>query len=163
MFVAVGHNGLRLSSRDGIKWTHAQTGREGEIYRAVAFGNGRFAAVGSYGGANIFASTTDGVTWETSTKDGEEGEHINSIVWTGDRFVGVGQGATYFSPDGLKWERKPNSNALLFAVFGDGVFVGSNWRGRILRSTDAIGWKDVFQAEHHVEAIAFGRVTGVVN
>ena len=41
---------------------------------------------------------------------------------------------------------------------GGGVFVGSNWRGRILRSTDAIEWKDVFQAEHHVEAIAFGGV-----
>ncbi len=305
MFVAVGHHGLRLASTDGIEWTHAQISKEGEVYRAVAFGNGRFAAVGSYGGSNIFASTGDGQMWESSTRDaryvtylrgigfgkgefiglggdpgavgdsrpfvmtckdgkswseptqvvatqallpggstiqpgdkplpssknmlrriaygnerfvavgdrgrrsvsldakewtdtpnvkaldtlidvtfgngifvgvglhglrissedgvkwseklvGEEGEHINSVVWTGDRFVAVGQGATYTSPDGIKWERAPNQNAPLIAVFGQGKFVGSNWRGRILHSTDAIAWKDVFQAPHHVEAVAFG-------
>ena len=295
-----------MISADGIEWTHPQTGKEGETYRAVAFGNGRFAAVGSYGGANIFASTADGVTWQTGTKDakyvsylrgigfgkkmflglggdpgsvgdsrpfvmtseegqtwsepipnvvnqallpdasaappgakpppssknmlrrvafgnerfvavgdrgrrsvskdgrewtdtpnvkaidtlidiafgngvfvgvglhglrmsspdgvtwserliGEEGEHINSVVWTGDFFVAVGQGATYTSVDGLKWERIPNTNSPLIAVFGRSVFVGSNWRGRLLHSTDAINWKVVFQAEYHVEALAFGR------
>lgn len=310
LFVAVGHNGLRMSSSDGIEWQHAQAGKEGEIYRGVAFGSGRFAAVGSYGGANIFASTADGENWETGTKDaryvnyvrgigfgkdeflglggdpgavgdskpfmvtsadgnswsepvpvvvtqsllpssaesqtvqpnakppassknmlrrfaygndlfvavgdrgrrsvskdakewtdvpnvkaidtlidvafgnhvfvgvglhglrmsspdgvtwserliGEEGEHINSIIWTADRFVAVGQGATYISPDGLKWERTPNANAPLIAIFGNGAYIGSNWRGRILRSTDAITWKDVVQAEHHVESLAFGHI-----
>ena len=305
LFVAVGHRGLRLVSADGIEWTHAQTGKEGETYRAVAFGNGRFVAVGSFGGSNIFASTADGVTWQTGTKDakyvsylrgvgfgnkmflglggdpgavgesrpfvmttedgqtwsepipnvvnqallpdaaviqpgvkpppssknmlrrvafgnerfvavgdrgrrsvskdgrewtdtpnvkaidtlidvafgngvfvgvglhglrmsspdgvtwserliGEEGEHINSVVWTGERFIAVGQGATYTSADGLQWERIPNKDAPLIAVFGRGVFVGSNWRGRLLHSTNAIDWKVVFQAEHHIEAIAYG-------
>jgi photosystem II stability/assembly factor-like uncharacterized protein len=269
---------------DGVAWTNLQTGKEGEVYRAVCFGNGHFAAVGSYGGSNIFASTTDGQKWDTSTKDaryvtylrglgfgkqmllglggdpgavgdsrpfimtsddgktwgeavsiagknllrrvcygndrfvavgdrgrrasskdakewidtpdvkaidtlidvtfgngifvgvglhglrmssedgikwserlaGEEGEHINSVIWTGDKFVAVGQGATYFSPDGRKWERTPNLNAPLIAVAGDGVFVGSNWKGRLLRSPDAVKWDDVFQAEQHVEALAFG-------
>ncbi len=304
-FVAVGHHGLRLSSLDGREWTHVQTGKDGEIYRAVAFGNGRYVAVGSYGGTNLFASTADGETWDTSTQDaryvtylrgvgygkdqflglggdpgavgdskpfvmttldgktwseatpvvvtqsllpgfvpapdgkplpssknmlrrfaygnelfvavgdrgrrsvsqdaktwtdvpntkavdtlidvafgngvfvgvglhgsrtstrdgvtwserlvGEEGEHLNTVVWTGDRFVAVGQGATYISSDGLTWERTPNTNAPLIAVFGAGVFLGSHWRGRILRSTDAITWEEVFQAEYHVEAIAFGQ------
>lgn len=284
LFVAVGHRGLRLMSTDGIAWTNPQLGKEGEVYRAVCFGNGHFAAVGSYGGSNIFASTDDGVTWETSTKDaryvtylrglgfgkqmllglggdpgsvgdskpfvmtsedgktwsdvvsisgknllrrvcygndrfvavgdrgrrarskdakdwtdtpdvkaidtlidvtfgnglfvgvglhglrmssedgvkwserlaGEEGEHINSVIFFDGRFVAVGQGATYFSPDGRKWERVPNTNAPLIAVAGKGMFVGSNWRGRILRSADAITWQETFQAEHHIEALAFG-------
>ena len=305
LFVAVGHRGLRMMSEDGLEWTHPQTGKEGEVYRAVAFGNGRFAAVGSYGGSNIFASTADGVNWHTGTKDaryvsylrgigfgkgvflglggdpgsvgdskpfvmtseegqtwsepipnmvtqallpegaaeqtgakpppssrnmlrrvafgngrfvavgdrgrrsvstdfrdwtdtpnvkaidtliditfgngvfvgvglhglrmssedgvswserllGEEGEHINSVVWTGERFVAVGQGATYTSANGLQWDRHPNTNAPLIAVFGRDHFVGSNWRGRILHSTNAVDWKVVFQAEQHVEAIAFG-------
>jgi len=283
-FVAVGHRGLRMVSQDGRTWTDAQTGKEGEVYRAVSFGNGRFAAVGSFGGANITASTTDGATWQTGTRDaryvnylrglgfgkgqflglggdpgavgdskpfvmtsedgqtwseltpiagknmlrrvcygndryvavgdrgrraastdgkqwtdapdvkaidtlidvaygngvfvgvglhglrmrsddgvkwserlpGEEGEHINSVLWTGDRFVAVGQGATYLSADGKAWERHANSNAPLIAVFGQKQFLGSNWRGRILQSSDAITWKDVFQCEHHVEAVAFG-------
>lgn len=284
LFVAVGHRGLRMISSDGIEWTHPQTGKEGETYRAVAFGNGHFAAVGSYGGANILASTVDGRIWETSTRDakyvsylrglgfgqemllglggdpgsvgdskpfvmtsadgktwsdpvsiagknmlrrvcygndrfvavgdrgrratsknakewtdtpdvkaidtlidvtfgngvfvgvglhglrmssedgvnwterliGEEGEHINSVVWSGQRFVAVGQGATYFSPDGQKWERLPNKNAPQIAVFGQGFFVGVSWRGRIHRSTDAIEWNDVVKAEHHLESITFG-------
>ena len=284
LFVAVGHRGLRMVSVDGKEWTNLQTGKEGETYRAVSFGNGRFTAVGSFGGANIIASTTDGVAWQTSSRDaryvsylrglgfgkgmflglggdpgavgasnpfimtsedgqkwselipisgknmlrrvcfgndrfvavgdrgrraaskdgkewidapnvkaidtlidvtfgsgvfvgvglhglrmssedgvkwserlvGEEGEHINSVLWTGERFVAVGQGATYDSPDGLKWNRIPNTNSPLIAVYGQGQFIGSNWRGRILQSTDAVSWKDVFQAEYHVEALAFG-------
>lgn len=283
-FVAVGHRGLRLVSADGKEWTDLQTGKEGEVYRAVSHGNGRFAAVGSFGGTNITASTADGVAWQTASRDakyvnylrglgfgkgmflglggdpgavgdsrpfvmtsedgqtwsdltpisgknmlrracfgndrfvavgdrgrratspdsktwtdapdvkaidtlidvtfgqgifvgvglhglrmtsedgikwseriaGEEGEHINSVIWTGDRFVAVGQGATYISPDGLKWERLPNTNAPLIAVFGQQQFIGCNWRGRILQSTDAVAWKDVHQAEHHIEAVAFG-------
>lgn len=283
-FVAVGHHGLRLTSADGERWTDAQLGKEGETWRAVAFGNGRFAAVGSYGGENIFAATDDGAAWHLGKREakyvhylrgigfgkgmflglggdpgavgdskpfvmtstdgvewseptmvsgknmlrraaygndlfvavgdrgrraasndgkewrdtpdvkavdtlidvafgaglfvgvglhglrmtsvngiewtdravGEEGEHINSVLWTGERFVAVGQGATYFSTDGRTWKRQPNDNAPLTAVYGSGIFVGSNWRGRLLRSVDAIEWQDVFQAEEHVEALAFG-------
>ena len=230
LFVAVGHRGLRMSLPVGITWSHAHTGKEGEIYRAVTYGNGQFVAVGSYGGANIFASTADGVTWETGTKEARYVNYLRGIgfgkdaflglggdpcsvgdskpfvmtsddgrswsepvpvvvtqallpaspepqpappnakplassknmlrrfAYGNDRFVAVGQGATYLSPDGLKWEQTPNANAPLIAVFGGGVFVGSNWRRRILRSTDAIDWKNVFLADEHVEAIAFGRV-----
>ncbi len=283
-FVAVGHRGLRIASADGETWANLQTGKEGEVYRAACFGNGGFAAVGSFGGANIVASTRDGVLWQTGSRDakyvnylrglgfgkglflglggdpgavgdskpfvmtsadglvwseltpisgknmlrrvcfgnerfvavgdrgrraasldglawtdapdvkaidtlidvtfgrglfvgvglhglrmssddgvkwserlvGEEGEHINSVLWTGDRFVAVGQGATYVSPDGRHWDRLPNTNAPLVAVYGVGQFIGSNWRGRLLHSTDAVTWKEAFQAEYHIEALAFG-------
>ena len=64
-FVAVGLDGLRIASSDGLKWTDTQTGREGESYRAVAFGNGLCVAVGSFGGDNIMATTADGKTWKT--------------------------------------------------------------------------------------------------
>jgi hypothetical protein len=284
LFVAVGQDGLRITSRDGRKWEHAQTGKEGETYRAVCWGNNRFAAVGSYGGGNILASSTDGVKWKTAFKDGmysryfrglgfgkgiflalggdpgsvgnsvpfeshttdgeawsdykeiagknilrrlawgndrfvgvgdrgrraasadgfawkdaadvraidtlvdvafgkgvfvgvglhglrqtsedglkwtdrqvgEEGEHLNSVVWADDRFVAVGAGATYTSPDGRKWKREPNKDAPLIAAFGGGVFVGCRWRGRILRSTDGVQWEEVYKSEQHVEAFAFG-------
>ena len=38
MFVAVGQNGQRLISKDGIEWTDSQTGKEGETWRAVGYG-----------------------------------------------------------------------------------------------------------------------------
>jgi hypothetical protein len=284
LFVAVGHNGLRLVSENGSEWKNTLAGKEGETYRCVAFGNGRFVAIGSYGGANIFASTRDGAAWDTSTKDGkyskyirglgfgkggfvgiggdpgsvgssspfvcrstdgvkwgdyeeipgkhilrriafgnerfvgvgdrgrraasidgrewkdapdvkaidtlvdvaygkgvfvgvglhglrmasedglrwtdrqlgEEGEHLNTVVWAADRFVAVGAGATYVSTDGKTWKREPNRAAPPVVAFGGGVFVGSNWRGRLLRSTDGAAWREVHKCEHHVEALAFG-------
>lgn len=286
LFVAAGHNGLRIVSRDGVKWENAQSGREGETFGTVCFGGGRCLAVGRFGGSNLFSVTRDGVTWKTTERDaryskyllgvsyaheeflgvggdpgavgvsqpfittskdgeawsemrqiagknvlrrlvwgnnrwagvgdrgrratspdgavwqddasvraidtlvdvafgagvfvgvglhglrmtsadgitwdqrfaGEEGEHLNSILWTGDRFVAVGQGATYFSPNGRDWERRPNQNAPLAASYGNGVFAGCAWKGRLLRSTDAVKWDQVFKAEQHLEAVEYGNL-----
>jgi hypothetical protein len=283
-FLAVGHHGLRLFSADGTSWQDAQTGKEGEVYRAAAFGNGHAVAVGTYGGVNILAASRDGKKWELTTKDGkyalfvrglgfgkdqflaiggdpgavgvsrpfethstdgvswsdlreiggknilrrlaygndrfvgvgdrgrravspdgkewkdapdvkaidtlvdvafgngvfvgvglhslrmtsadgltwtdrqvgEEGEHLNSVVWAKDRFVAVGQGATYISADGKMWQRTPNKDAPLTVAFGAGVFIGANWKGRLLRSDDAVTWREVHKCEHHIEAVAFG-------
>jgi hypothetical protein len=288
LFVAVGQDGLRMTSPDGLTWSNVMTGKEGEVYRAVCFGGGRFAAVGSYGGSNIFAGTGDGLAWETRTLDakyfkylrglgfgrgeflaiggdpgsvgasspllvrsadgvnwgdyvpfsgknilrrmafgdgrfvgvgdrgrratstdgltwvdvpdvravdtlvdvafgggvfvgvglhglrmctrdgltwehrqvGEEGEHLNSIVWTGDRFVSIGAGATYESVDGKGWSRRLNRDAPLTVAYGGGVFVGARWKGRMLRSTDAVEWVPVLKSDRHVEAIAFGPPAG---
>jgi hypothetical protein len=285
MFIAVGHNGLRLTSPDGEKWSEPALGKEGEVYRGVCFGKDRFVAFGSYGGVNIFATTSDGKTGETAQQDakysryvrgitygqdrflalggdpgavgaanafeltssdglkwsdfhetgakfvlrraafgndvcigvgdrgrrsvskdgglkwedvpntkpidtlidiafgngvfvgvglhglrittrdgkvwsepqrGEEGEHCNSIVWTGEKFVAIGQGATYFSADGEKWERTINHDAPTTATFGEKVFAGTSWKGRILFSTDALKWREVLKCEHHIEAVAYG-------
>jgi hypothetical protein len=286
MFVGVGHNGLRISSDDGVRWQNLQLGKEGEVWRALCFGNAAFVAVGNYGGGNIFAWTGDGKTWKTSFKDakyvqflrglgfgnktflgiggdpgsvgssspfvmtsmdglawtdplgipgkhilrrlafgnglfaavgdrgrravsadgkvwkeapdvkaidtlvdiafgngvfvgvglhglrmtsadglkwterqvGEEGEHLNSILWAKDRFVAVGAGATYSSKDGKEWQRQPNTNAPLTTAYGDGVFVGANWKGRLFHSTDAVSWREIHKCEEHVEAVAFGGV-----
>jgi photosystem II stability/assembly factor-like uncharacterized protein len=287
MFLAVGHNGLRITSSDGTKWGEPVLGKEGEVYRGVCFGDGRVVAYGSYGGVNIFAATTDGQTWQTTQHDakyaryvrgmaygeerflalggdpgavgaanafvltssdgiqwsdfhetgakfvlrrvaygsdvcvgvgdrgrravskdggltwsdvpmpkavdtlidiafgngrfvgvglhglrmttrdgehwsepqrGEEGEHCNSVVWTGERFVAIGQGATYFSQDGEAWERAINHDPPTTATFGEKLFVGSAWRGRILTSADALRWTEVRKCEFPVEAVAFGKV-----
>ncbi len=286
VFVAGGHNGLRTLSADGKTWATPVLGKEGEIYRCAAGGNGRAVLVGSFGGSNIFAVTTDGTTWKTATKDagyvkyirglsfgngtflglggdpgsvglanpfamlstdgekwdapekipskfmlrraafgnktwaavgdrghmgsspdgktwkvtnqpkaidtlidiafgngvfvgvglhglrmrtadgqkwsdkqtGEEGEHLNSVVWAKDRFVAVGAGATYFSRDGLKWEKSANTDAPTTVAYGNGIFVGTRWKGKILRSTDGVKWEQVFSSEHHLEAVSFGEV-----
>ncbi len=284
LFIAVGQNGQRITSENGTEWKNALTGKEGETYRAITFGGGRFVAAGSYGGTNIFATTTDGATWEASKfegnysryvrgivwqngvfialggdpgtvglakpfaltsidgkswgpfieltgkfilrrfatgnglivgvgdrgrraaspdgktwtdapgvkaidtlvdvafgagkfvgvglnglrmsspdgitwsnrQTGEEGEHLNSIVWAGDRFVAVGAGATFISYDGSAWSRKSNKDAPLIVTFGAGHFVGANWRGRLLHSSDGVAWQEVFKSENNFEALAFG-------
>lgn len=284
LFIAVGHDGLRMASADGVTWTDKQTGKEGETYRAVAFGNGHAVAVGSYGGGNIFATTADGKTWKTQFVDakyvkyarglgfgkdqfvalggdpgsvgssqpfvlitktgetwtspidipgkhilrrmaygnnlyvavgdrgrrassvdakqwkeapevkaidtlvdvafgngvfvgvglhglrmtsqdglawtdrqvGDEGEHINTVVYAKDRFVAIGAGGTYFSPDGKNWERKPNKDAPQLTTYGAGLFVGAAWKGRVLVSTDAVTWKETYKSPQHIEGLVFG-------
>jgi hypothetical protein len=284
MFVGVGHNGLRIRSDDGLRWHDAQLGKEGEVWRALCFGNGIHVAIGNYGGGNILGSTRDGKSWKTEFKDakyvqylrglgfgnklflgiggdpgavgssapfvmtstdgmawslplgipgkhilrrlafgngvfagvgdrgrravsadgkqwrdapdakaidtlvdvafgagvfagvglhglrmaspdgltwtdrqvGEEGEHLNAILWANDRFVAVGAGATYISTNGKDWERRPNSNAPQAAAYGAGAFVGSTWKGRLLHSIDAVSWREVHKCEEHIEALAFG-------
>jgi hypothetical protein len=284
MFLAVGHNGIRITSKDGQTWNKPELGKEGQVFRAAAFGNGRMVAVGTFGGQNNMASSADGAKWEMGTRDakysfyfrglafgngaflalggdpttvgvakpfvatspdgvqweentpidgkfmlrrsafgknmwvgvgdrgriasssdaktwkdvqgtkaidtlvdvsfgadvfvgvglnglrrssadgaqwsdpmrGEEGEHLNSIVFTGKQFVAVGAGATYFSADGKEWKRVPNKNAPTFATYGGGVFVGTSWRGRLLRSLDAVEWKDAHKCDYPIEAVAFG-------
>ena len=54
----------------------------------VAYGNGVFAGGGMHG---LRMRSTDGLNW-TDRATGEEGEHINSILWDGRQFVGIGQG-----------------------------------------------------------------------
>lgn len=286
LFVAAGHGGLRFASADGKTWSAPARGKEGEAYRAAAGGNGRIVAVGSFGGNNIVASTADGKTWKTQTKDagyvrylrglafgngtfvgfggdpgsvgaakpftmlttdgetwvgpheidakfmlrraafgagkwvavgdrglravstdakvwklapetkaidtlvdvafgngtfvgvglhgmrmrtadglkwtdkqmGDEGVHINSIVWAKDKFVGVGAGATFVSADGAKWEKHANADAPTAVAFGNGVFVGIKWRGKILRSTDGIKWETAHTADLHLETVAFAEI-----
>ena len=104
-------------------------------------------------------TSEDGLKW-SDRMPGEEGEHLNSVVWTGERFVAVGLGGTYSSPDGLHWDRRDNRNAPLTVAYGGvdgkGLFVGTQWKGRILTSPDGVEWKQVYQAEQHFEAVGFG-------
>ena len=60
------------------------------------------------------------------------------------------------SSDGIAWERAENSQAPTAACYGGGVFVGSLWKGRIVRSEDGIAWQEVHKAAEHLEAVAFG-------
>ena len=151
-FVGVGDRGRRAFSKDGLVWEDAPNTKPIDTLVDIAFGNGTFVGVGLHG---LRMTTTDGVTWSEPMR-GQEGEHLNSIVWAQNRFVAVGAGATWISPDAVKWERQPNQDAPLNCVFGGGAFIGSMWKGRILRSTDGVRWTQVFKSEYHVEALAAG-------
>jgi len=162
IFVAVGDRGRRAASEDGKKWTDAAEVKAIDTLVDVAFGptgrDGIFAGVGLHG---LRMSSTDGVKW-TDRQVGEEGEHLNSIVWAGGAFVAVGAGVTFTSLDGVKWTRHKNDNAPLVVAYGviakKSVFVGANWKGKLMRSANGITWEQAHVAEEHIEAIAFGVV-----
>ncbi|MEZ0386608.1 MAG: WD40/YVTN/BNR-like repeat-containing protein [Verrucomicrobium sp.] len=150
LWVGVGDRGRRACSKDGSHWEDVEKIKAIDTLVDVAFGNGTFVGVGLH---SLRMTTRDGKTWE-NRQVGLEGEHLNSIVWADSKFVAIGQGATYFSPDGINWERKDNQNAPLAATYSEGQYVGVHWKGRILHSTDALQWKEVYKSEHHFEAVA---------
>jgi hypothetical protein len=151
-FVAVGDRGRRAASPGGKEWKDAAEAKAIDTLVDVAFGNGVFVGVGLHG---LRSSSKDGLTW-TPAKRGEEGEHLNSVVFAKDTFVAIGAGATYLSKDGEVWERHANADAPQVACWGEGVFVGASWKGRLLVSSDGIKWKETHKATANVQAVAFG-------
>lgn len=154
LFVAVGLDGLRIASADGQKWTDAQTGREGESYRAVAFGNGLCVAVGSFGGDNILANTSDGKTWKTGKHEAKYVKYMRGLAFGNGQFlalggdpgcVGCSNPFVMLSKDGLAWDgphNVPGKHMLRRAVWGDGRFVAVGDRGRRATSKDGKEWTD---------------------
>ena len=153
-YVAVGDRGRRAVSKDARTWTDVADVKPIDTLIDVAYGNGAFVGVGLHG---LRTATQDGLKWVRPQR-GEEGEHLNAVVWAKDHFVAVGAGVTYFSNDALKWERHVNRDAPNSVAYGDGVFVGPRWKGRLCYSTDGIEWKEVYQSKIHLEAVAFGSV-----
>ena len=152
VLAGVGDFGNTIVTHDGRDWTFAPHTKPADALIDITFGNGMFVAGGLHG---LRMRSQDGLTW-TDRTPGEEGEHINFINFDGKRFVGVGQGATYISEDGLKWERIPNQSAPTIAAFGNDTYVGALWPGKLLRSTDGIKWEDVVELPQSVAALAFG-------
>ncbi len=152
ILVGVGEKGRRSYSSDGKNWVNDDDVRPLDTMISVAYGNRIFVGSGLHG---MRMTTDDGKSW-SSRIDGEEGEHINSMLWTGSEFVGIGLGATYLSRDGSSWTRKPNENPPTSAAYGNGIFVGIRWKGRVMISRDAIVWENVYRAASHLEAISFG-------
>jgi hypothetical protein len=154
LFVAVGLDGLRVASVDGKTWEHQQTGREGEFYRAAACGNGLCVAVGSHGGENILAATSDGKTWKTGKYDAKYVRYLRGLTFGDGVFLGLGgdPGAVgssspfvMFSKDGINWEAPlaiPGKHILRRAAWGNGRYVAVGDRGRRAASPDGKEWKD---------------------
>ncbi len=154
LIVGVGDRGRRMAASDLTSWKDAPEAKAIETLVDVAFGNGKFVGVGLHG---LRMTSDDGLTW-SAKQTGEEGQHLNSVVWTGKQFVAIGVGATYFSSDGVTWEKKANKDAPTNCCFGGALFAGSAWKGRILISQDAVAWREVHKNEKHVEAVCWGSV-----
>jgi hypothetical protein len=158
LYVGIGDRGRRATSSDGKAWTENEKARPLDTLMDIAYGEPRgrgcFVGCGLHG---LRTTSRDGANWSKPLV-GEEGEHLNSIVWTGEAFVAVGTGATYVSPDGENWDRKPNSDAPLRVAYGNKTFVGANWRGRLLRSDDGLAWTQTHRCEENIEAVGFGMI-----
>ena len=126
LFVAVGYGGRRISSRDGIAWENDQrwsdvAADDDNVLFNIAFGAGRFIAVG--GGAKIghLLSTRDGREWkELPAVKGR----VATIAFGDGRFVAGHDAELLSSTDGetftpgarLDWQGSVHARR---SAFGD--------------------------------------------
>ena len=141
-FVGVGGWGLRAWTDDGVTWTDTinkitRDDHTPDLLRDVAFGGGRFVAVGGDANSMIMVSD-DGRTWD-------EDKHPRGGVWLGgvaylDGVWVAGGGNGYIvrsTDDGQTWSAV---DTLDFHVrdmaAGQGAFIAIGDGGFVARSTD---------------------------
>jgi len=154
--VAVGNNGVVLTSLNGVSWTSRYSGTTKNL-NDVTWAGSLLVAVGDSG--TILVSS-DGSAWtnRTSGVTNPSGTRtiISSITWTGHQLVAVGYsdafgGAILTSPDAIAWVHQSIASPLssvawtgsqLVAV-GETPFVSTGYpraQSPILTSTDGLNW-----------------------
>lgn len=131
--------GARLSIGNPSVWGWRQVLPYGGAYSKVAFGAGRYVAVGF---AGAISTSTDLANW---TLLGQFGSAFNDVVFANGRFVAVGfTGNIITSTDGLNWVRANLASTPvvdLNAVLHDGTqFVAAGTRSAVFTSTDGATW-----------------------
>jgi hypothetical protein len=120
-----------------------------DFINGIAWGNGRFVAVGGDGwvGSSHIAYSTDGVTWTAVSNTTFGTEYIRGIAWGNGRFVAVGsKGKIAYSSDGVTWTAISTSGTttLHSVAWGNGRFVaGGDFC--VMLSTDGIAWTRINQ------------------
>lgn len=140
-----------VTSADGSSWTEVATDVKVPL-SAVAFGAGRFVAVG---GERLYddsgevtrhavLSSTDGRTWKHAAA--APAEMLDRIVFGANRFVAVSEhGDIFTSTDGDVWAEGPKAiiGSSCGVVFGGGRFVGCGADSALMISPDGLSWMGV--------------------
>ena len=114
-------------------------------WSSVCYGDGKFVAVASFG--NIFAYSTDGITWTEGTIS-DTSRSWNYICYGNGKFVTIVNRSKYFaySTDGITWTEDTISNTSrlwMSVCYGDGKFVAlANNDTYFAYSTNGITWTE---------------------
>lgn len=161
IYLAVGNGLHRLSSPDGLTWSHHQfagkPAHDQNDLKSLATGNGVAVAVGGFSKSNIL-TTRDGVEWHIS--DFNAGV-LSGVIFVNDAFHAFGEsGKVIRSTDGLEWEvigdaktkdyltaeaqklgeAGPIKSNIRDWRFANGHFVGSGDNGFLITTTDFQNW-----------------------
>lgn len=154
-FVAVGDQGRRMNSSDGVTWGSEVSGGDARLH-GVAYGAGVFVAI-TENSANTFYSEDGGATWKTGMISGASG--VRGILHDGKRFLVTTGGPTFTSTDGKSWQMNAAAGGpASFDVSDDGMhYAGAN--GNVLyHSTDGINYMPVSMAGQAFTRVKFQRV-----
>lgn len=138
-FIAVGENGTILRSTDGQAWTARIAPNSAANLTDVAWGGGRWVAVGTSGSAGaIFISDDDGLTWGNAA--GSQGDTGNLCVFYGDVWmIGTTGGRALTSANANNFVQRAFDGT--FTAVNDIAYDNGTWlalSGRhVRRSTDS--------------------------
>jgi hypothetical protein len=157
IYVSVGYYGAIINSPDAEQWKNVKTKADNNTYtgvtapdsfmfNGVAYGNGRFVAVGNEG---VILTSADGESWtqQESTVSASISD-VSYLTFNGsDAFYALLKGKVLTSTDGLTWTSLTptglNSDSYLTRVTvgnnGTKLAVGDD-RGKIYSTTNGSTW-----------------------
>ena len=169
IFVAVGSDGVVITSPDGINWTKGTSPALG--LSGVIHGNNIFVAVGTF---STIITSPDGKSW-TKRNSGvpiPQGKFVTfeKVAYGNNTFVVVGnisdlyssEGIILTSPDGINWTRTGQGYGELRGItYGNGIFVAVG-KHTIITSPDGIRWTEEFsESTGHMWGVAYANGTFV--
>ncbi|MEI6663590.1 MAG: hypothetical protein WCL20_04745 [Actinomycetes bacterium] len=165
-----------ITETAGTTWT-SRTAASSDSWRSIAYGNGRFVAVSNTGTGTRVMSSTDGVTWSTTSTGVPDG-NFSDVTWDGTNFIAVTNNSqtsttnrAITSSDGINWTGRSFpvarnmqavtcSNSICVAVGNNG---GAGTAGRAMSSADnGATWTARFPAaDNSWFGVAYGNGTFV--
>ncbi|MEX2607775.1 MAG: S8 family serine peptidase [Kiritimatiellia bacterium] len=140
------HDGALYTSPDGVSWNKAELDGTLTTITGIAYGNGKYVAVGGRGSRGGIAVSDDGVFWEFAREE-LGSSHFSSVVFGNGIFVtkraiSWDDNTVFFtSSDGVNWSTAVLDNVELYnpILFGNGTFLTDRF-GVHYTSTDGSSW-----------------------
>jgi hypothetical protein len=164
---------MALSNNGGTSWAGINTNATTVIPASVAFGSGKFVAVGIPTSAQKpnaprdIITSPDGSTW-TARFSGLSPTGLRGVTYLNNNFIAVGdRGKIIVSPDGVNWTNQSVDSAynIFKVVYGNGKYFaigdrpgGDGYRVAIgLISENGSSWRVIsMPGSHRSYASAFG-------
>lgn len=156
-YVAVGNNGIIITSPTADTWTERVSGTN-EMLSSVVYGNNIFVCVG---GDGTILTSPDAITW--TRRVSPTITFLSKVIFNNGLFIVVGASGTILtSSDGINWsiQNTPVTVNLHSIVYGNNLYFAVGDNLTIIKSIDAINWEPTFltnnQASLPLNTICFG-------
>ena len=136
-YVAVGNDGIIITSNDGITWDNRTSG-VAKVLRGIAYGNSKYVTVGFDG---TVLTSSDSTSWTKQTEPTVN--DFFGLSYLNSKFIGVGEsGMIMTSSDGITWDNKTSGSTEKFkeVSYGNGIYVAVATNGVIYTSSDTDSW-----------------------
>ena len=134
-FIAVGNNGVLLTSTNGSNWTQRVFATDNN-FRALAYGKGRYVAGGNDG---VVAFSDDGLHW--NLRDTLGGRDMQGVVYAQGRFTAAAGNDIFVSQNGEIWGRQAGGAAdLLNIVYLGDRYIAVGDVGTVVTSSNGLSW-----------------------